>query len=102
MTCGTFLKNQYGYRGKARDVQSGHEVSSPREETDEELDALLALARQAGMLVTLDGQIGREKYQSVAGSVSALQRFVAALHARFTGSVSEPALACPTTTSEHA
>jgi hypothetical protein len=44
-----------------------------------EAEALLALARQAGMLVTLDGQIGREKYQSVAGSVASLQRFAAAL-----------------------
>ncbi|RKU05313.1 hypothetical protein C7H84_04100 [Burkholderia sp. Nafp2/4-1b] len=48
----------------------------------EDLDALLALAREAGLLVTLDGQIGREKYQSVAGSVHALQRFAAALCAR--------------------
>jgi len=48
----------------------------------EDLDALLALAREAGLLVTLDGQIGREKYQSVAGSVLALQRFAAALCAR--------------------
>ncbi|KWZ39261.1 hypothetical protein WS72_21400 [Burkholderia savannae] len=42
-------------------------------------DALLALAREAGMLVTLDGQIGRERYQSVAGSVASLMRFVTAL-----------------------
>lgn len=47
-----------------------------------DLDALLALARESGLLVTLDGQIGREKYQSVAGSVLALQRFAAALCAR--------------------
>ncbi|CAJ7148354.1 hypothetical protein [Burkholderia pseudomallei] len=42
-------------------------------------DALLALAREAGMLVTLDGQIGRERYQSIAGSVASLMRFVTAL-----------------------
>ncbi|WP_041490963.1 hypothetical protein [Burkholderia cepacia] len=48
----------------------------------EDLDGLLALARESGLLVTLDGQIGREKYQSVAGSVLALQRFAAALCAR--------------------
>ncbi|MGR3907445.1 hypothetical protein Q3A80_10360 [Burkholderia sp. SR8] len=48
----------------------------------EDLDALLALARESGLLVTLDGQIGREKYQSVVGSVLALQRFAAALCAR--------------------
>nr|WP_043288660.1 hypothetical protein [Paraburkholderia oxyphila] len=45
----------------------------------DDADALLALARSAGMLVMLDGQIGREKYQSVAGSLHALQRFAAAL-----------------------
>ncbi|MGS0891176.1 hypothetical protein ACVBGC_01250 [Burkholderia stagnalis] len=47
-----------------------------------DLEALLALAREAGLLVMLDGQIGREKYQSVAGSVLALQRFAVALRAR--------------------
>lgn len=45
----------------------------------DDTEALLALARSAGMLVTLDGQIGREKYQSVAGSLRAFQRFAAAL-----------------------
>ncbi|WP_213305354.1 hypothetical protein [Paraburkholderia sacchari] len=45
----------------------------------DDADALLALARSAGMLVTLDGQIGREKYQSVAGSLRAFQCFAAAL-----------------------
>ncbi|KWE87847.1 hypothetical protein [Burkholderia territorii] len=49
---------------------------------DDDLDALLTLARESGLLITLDGQIGREKYQSVAGSVLALQRFAAALRAR--------------------
>jgi hypothetical protein len=31
------------------------------------------------MLVTLDGQIGRQKYQSIAGSLQAFRRFVQAL-----------------------
>jgi hypothetical protein len=31
------------------------------------------------MLVTLDGQIGREKYQSIAGSLNAFRRFAQAL-----------------------
>jgi hypothetical protein len=57
------------------------------------IDTLLALAREAGLLVTLDGQIGREKYQSVAGSVLALQRFAAALCARAEPDV--PAIAEP-------
>lgn len=59
----------------------------------DDLDTLLALAREAGLLVTLDGQIGREKYQSVVGSVLALQRFAAALSARTEAdapAVSEP------------
>ncbi|EJO55351.1 hypothetical protein DN523_14275 [Burkholderia multivorans] len=41
--------------------------------------ALVALARAAGMLVTLDGQIGRERYESVTGSIAALVRFAEAL-----------------------
>ncbi|TCW68276.1 hypothetical protein [Burkholderia sp. SRS-25] len=66
--------------GKAR-AQPTQTVSAGNLPSDN-IDALLALAREAGLLVTLDGQIGREKYQSVAGSVLALQRFAAALCAR--------------------
>jgi hypothetical protein len=44
-----------------------------------EFDAILALAREAGLLITLDGQIGREKYQSIAGSLQAFKRFAEAL-----------------------
>lgn len=62
----------------ARTVLAGNRPS-------DDLDTLLALAREAGLLVTLDGQIGREKYQSVAGSILALQRFAAALGARQAG-----------------
>lgn len=43
------------------------------------VEDILELAREAGLLITLDGQIGREKYQSVAGSLSSFLRFVAAL-----------------------
>ncbi|HVW53590.1 MULTISPECIES: hypothetical protein [unclassified Trinickia] len=43
------------------------------------VEAILELARDAGLLVTLDGQIGREKYQSVAGSLTSFLRFVDAL-----------------------
>lgn len=45
----------------------------------QDTDAVLALARAAGLLVTLDGQIGREKYQSIAGSLNSFLRFVDAL-----------------------
>lgn len=45
----------------------------------DDLNRILTLAREAGMLVTLDGQIGREKYQSVAGSLAAFRRFAQAL-----------------------
>ncbi|WP_230974068.1 hypothetical protein [Burkholderia territorii] len=41
--------------------------------------ALVALARDAGMLVILDGQIGRERYESVTGSLATLARFAQAL-----------------------
>ncbi|NIG02371.1 hypothetical protein F3J13_07695 [Burkholderia sp. Tr-849] len=66
--------------GKARALPA-QAVSAGNLPSDN-IDTLLALAREAGLLVTLDGQIGREKYQSVAGSVLALQRFAAALCAR--------------------
>jgi methyl coenzyme M reductase gamma subunit len=33
------------------------------------------IASDSGMLVVLDGRIGREEYKSVYGSVQALQRF---------------------------
>jgi hypothetical protein len=45
-----------------------------------DFDAIVELAREAGMLVTLDGQIGRQKYESIAGSLTAFRRFVDALH----------------------
>ncbi|MDS0792269.1 hypothetical protein NUV26_08895 [Burkholderia pseudomultivorans] len=40
---------------------------------------LVALAQDAGMLVILDGQIGRERYESVTGSIATLARFAQAL-----------------------
>lgn len=40
---------------------------------------ILALAREAGMLITLDAQIGRQTYNSVTGSLSSLARFADAL-----------------------
>jgi hypothetical protein len=43
------------------------------------VEGILELAREAGLLITLDGQIGREKYQSIAGSLSSFLRFVDAL-----------------------
>ena len=49
------------------------------EELAADVERLLSVARSAGMLVTLDAQIGRERYQSVAGSVMSLQRFANAL-----------------------
>ena len=44
-----------------------------------EFDEILALARNTGMLITLDGQIGGEKYQSIAGSIASFRRFAEAL-----------------------
>ncbi|RQR25123.1 hypothetical protein DIE23_32640 [Burkholderia sp. Bp9143] len=40
---------------------------------------ILKLAADAGMLVVLDGRIGRTEYQSVHGTLDAFQRFVQAL-----------------------
>ncbi|WP_168788168.1 hypothetical protein [Paraburkholderia aromaticivorans] len=56
-------------------------VGQPQDTCDaaSEFDEILALARESGMLITLDGQIGREKYQSIAGSLHAFRRFAEAL-----------------------
>ncbi|NPT43434.1 hypothetical protein GNZ12_19395 [Paraburkholderia sp. 1N] len=40
---------------------------------------ILELAADAGMLVVLDGRIGRTEYRSVNGTLDAFQRFVRAL-----------------------
>ncbi|KAB0631562.1 hypothetical protein WT67_30950 [Burkholderia stagnalis] len=52
-------------------------AAEPRAALDTQ--ALLALAREAGMLVMLDAQIGSERYESVTGSVAAFARFAQAL-----------------------
>lgn len=54
-------------------------ATRPNASAADDPETLLALARTSGLLVTLDGQIGREKYQSVAGSLHTFQRFYAAL-----------------------
>jgi hypothetical protein len=61
-----------------------HSVPTPEGQHDPdsargEFDKILALARDAGILITLDGQIGQEKYQSIAGSIASFRRFVEAL-----------------------
>lgn len=40
---------------------------------------IIDIARASGLTVILDGRIGREEYQSVCGSISALQRFAESL-----------------------
>jgi hypothetical protein len=40
---------------------------------------IIDMARASGMAVILDGRIGREEFQSVYGSLSALQRFAEAV-----------------------
>jgi len=40
---------------------------------------IIDMARASGLTVILDGRIGRQEYQSVCGSISALQRFADSL-----------------------
>jgi hypothetical protein len=40
---------------------------------------LIAMARDAGMQVLLDAQIGRQSYHSVCGSLNSLQKFADAV-----------------------
>ncbi|QCP53253.1 hypothetical protein FAZ95_29760 [Trinickia violacea] len=56
---------------------------------------IIDLARASGMQVILDGRIGSEIYQSVSGSVSALERFAAAVR-RASESAHHPHQAKPT------
>jgi hypothetical protein len=42
---------------------------------------LLEIARQSGMQVLLDAQIGQQMYHSVCGSLASLERFAAAVTA---------------------
>ena len=53
---------------------------------------IIDMARASGLTVILDGRIGREDYQSVCGSVFALQRFAESLRqcaARGYGSIAQ-------------
>lgn len=46
---------------------------------------ILEIARNSGMQVILNGRIGREEYQSVYGSIQALQQFADAVGASVSG-----------------
>jgi hypothetical protein len=61
------------------------QASAPRQARPEAHPSfdVLELARQAGMLVMLDGQIGRERYHSVTGSLASLEHFAEVLIARY-------------------
>jgi len=50
---------------------------------------ILEIAKNSGMQVILNGRIGREEYQSVYGSIQALQRFADALGASAGGAAHE-------------
>lgn len=57
---------------------------------------IIEMARQSGMLVLLEARIGREEYHSISGSLSALERFAAAVRAG-TEESGESSPACLTT-----
>jgi hypothetical protein len=67
---------------RAGDVSPSPSTRSGLSDGTVDFDAIVELAREAGMLITLDGQIGREKYQSIEGSLSAFRRFIDALRGR--------------------
>jgi hypothetical protein len=47
---------------------------------------ILKLAGDAGMLIVLDGKIGRTEYRSIHGTLDAFQRFVRALESALANS----------------
>jgi hypothetical protein len=73
-------RNDVQPRRTAMPKPAAHEARSGQ------IEEVLELARSAGLLITLDGQIGREKYQSIAGSLTSFMRFVEALRASMTES----------------
>ncbi|MFP4896572.1 hypothetical protein [Paraburkholderia sp. EG304] len=78
MSCATpAATSSLNQTGARRDVAASRVVQPEQPFAD--VECLLSIARDAGMLVLLDAQIGRERYQSVAGSVTSLQRFASAL-----------------------
>ncbi|KWD84104.1 hypothetical protein WM16_21635 [Burkholderia ubonensis] len=87
MSHATF-RSESGYRARyqtdatacaAPSAMSAAGAPATRSRALPDTPALVALARDAGMLVTLDATIGRERYESVTGSVAALARFAQAL-----------------------
>ncbi|RZF29638.1 hypothetical protein EVC45_10595 [Paraburkholderia sp. UYCP14C] len=79
MSCATSTAATYcaNHNEGLRDV-AVHRLEQP-DQPFADVECLLSIARNAGMLVMLDAQIGRERYQSVAGSVTSLQRFASEL-----------------------
>jgi hypothetical protein len=79
MSCATSTATTY--RANSHEKLRGTTADMPAqpEELFADVECLLSIARNAGMLVMLDAQIGRERYQSVAGSVASLQRFASVL-----------------------
>jgi len=51
---------------------------------------IIEIARAAGLVVLLDGKIGREEYHSVSGSLPALRRFGDAFRAAAEAEASQP------------
>ncbi|WP_321808540.1 hypothetical protein [Burkholderia sp. BCC1993] len=72
-------RSDSGMRAAASDTSNTSNTSNTFGTAALDTLALVALARDAGMLVTLDGQIGRERYESVTGSIATLARFAEAL-----------------------
>lgn len=58
---------------------------------------ILELAADAGMLVLLDGRIGRTEYRSVHGTLDAFQRFVQALESALVNADDSGGSGCRTT-----
>ncbi|KWK51288.1 hypothetical protein WT81_27950 [Burkholderia stagnalis] len=79
MSHATF-RSESGYRAMYQ-TATGAPATSTASRAVPDTQALVALAREAGMLVMLDAQIGRERYESVSGSLAALERFAQALQA---------------------
>ena len=72
-------------------ITGSNRQSCKQEDTKKVIEMdIIDMARASGMTVILDGKIGREEYQSVCGSLSALQRFAEAVRHAKAGSKGNP------------
>ena len=79
MTCLYYTTDAIPQRHHTSHPQAPAGAAAPKPAAPGHSLDIVALARSVGMLITLDGCIGNEQYQSVFGSLLSLERFAQAV-----------------------